>query len=67
MSLSARILIALFIIFISEAKFIPKKSDTCEAILGDDLIKEIAAYDSVRDEIFKYILEGDFKSKTYNE
>ena len=66
MFFSVRILVTLFIIFLCEAKFIPK-SNSCEAILGDDLIKEIASYENVRDEIFKYVLEGDFKSKTYNE
>lgn len=67
MSFSARILITLFIIFICEAKFVPKKVDNCKVLLGDDLIKEIASYKHVRDEIFKYVLEGDFKGKTYDE
>lgn len=67
MSFCAKILFTLFIIFSSEAKYLPKKCNSCRALLGDDLINEIASYEKVKDEIFKYVLEGDFKRKTYDE
>lgn len=59
--------ITIFITFCAvKAKNLPKDA-VCQNILGDDLIKEIANYESVKDEIVKYVLEGDFKSKTYDE
>ncbi|XP_026491236.1 carboxypeptidase Q-like isoform X1 [Vanessa tameamea] len=67
MSFSARIFVTLFIIFASEAKFLPKSRNGCRALLGDTLIKEIASYKNVKNEIFKYVLDGDFKHKTYDE
>lgn len=60
------ILITIFIIGSIEAKYLPKNT-VCQDILGDDLIKEIASYECVRDEILEYVLEGDFKGKTYDE
>ncbi|CAK1551627.1 unnamed protein product [Leptosia nina] len=59
-------LVLIFFISVSDAKSL-ESSDKCRALLGDALIKEIASYENARDEIFKYVLEGDFKSKTYDE
>ncbi|XP_047519687.1 carboxypeptidase Q-like isoform X1 [Pieris napi] len=57
----------LFIITISEAKSLPKTSDKCRVLLGDDLINEISSYQNIKEDIFKYVMEGEFKSKTYDE
>ncbi|XP_026753273.2 carboxypeptidase Q-like [Galleria mellonella] len=57
----------LLIISFNQAKVIEKQSDTCREILGDDLIREIGSYENVRDEILRYVIEGDFKGKTYDE
>ncbi|KAM3968314.1 carboxypeptidase Q [Aphomia sociella] len=57
----------LFILSLSNAKVIEQKSDICQEILGDELIKEIGSYENVKDEILRYVTEGDFKGKTYNE
>lgn len=62
-----RILITLFIISVCKAKFLPKNSNSCRALLGDELVNEIASYEDVKDEILKYVLEGDFKGATYDE
>ncbi|XP_059060227.1 carboxypeptidase Q-like [Achroia grisella] len=57
----------IFIISYSHAKVINKEFDICREILGEELIREIGSYESVKDEILKYVIEGDFKGKTYNE
>lgn len=43
------------------------RNDECSVLLSDAVIKEIASYGKVRDEIMRYVLEGEFKGKTYNE
>ncbi|KAF9809885.1 hypothetical protein SFRURICE_002115 [Spodoptera frugiperda] len=60
-------IVTLFVILPSEAKVLKKTSNTCEDILGDDLIKEIWSYENVKDDILNYVLKGDFKGKTYDE
>ncbi|XP_031763396.1 carboxypeptidase Q-like [Galleria mellonella] len=57
----------LFFLSLSQANVIKQESDTCQQILGDELIREISSYGNVRDEIFRYVLEGEFKGKTYDE
>ncbi|XP_030022999.1 carboxypeptidase Q isoform X1 [Manduca sexta] len=52
---------------IASAHVLPKDSDECQIILGKDLIDEIWSYESVKDEILQYVLEGEFKDKTYDE
>lgn len=61
------VLVTLSIIVANEAKVLNKNVDTCQEILGDELIKEIWGYENVKDEILKYVLDGDFKRKTYDE
>lgn len=61
-----RISITIFMIGASQARNLPK-TDVCAQILGDDLIKEIAQYESVKEQIVNYVIEGDFKGKTYDE
>lgn len=58
--------VILTIISLSSANVV-YRDEVCRALLGDELIEEIAAYESVKDEIFKYVLEGEFKSKSYDE
>ncbi|CAH1635061.1 unnamed protein product [Spodoptera littoralis] len=60
-------IVTLFVILPNEAKVLKKTSNTCEDILGDDLIEEIWSYKNVKDDILKYVLDGDFKGKTYDE
>ncbi|XP_050678323.1 carboxypeptidase Q-like [Leptidea sinapis] len=62
-----RIAVIFFIISISEAKSVAKSLNKCQTLLSDDLINEIASYKDVKEEIFRYVTEGDFKSKTYDE
>ncbi|XP_059060164.1 carboxypeptidase Q-like [Achroia grisella] len=52
---------------LSQAKVIKEESDTCRELLSDELIKEIGSYENVRDEILNYVIEGEFKGKTYDE
>lgn len=58
--------IALFLFTASEAKNLPKNS-ICSDILDPALIAEIASYENVKDEIVKFVTEGEFKGKVYNE
>lgn len=39
----------------------------CQCILGNDLIAEIQSYTDIRDEVLQYVLEGNFKGRTYTE
>lgn len=68
MSFSVQIFFSLLIItFVSEAKVVPEYSPACKSLLGEDLIKEIRSYVHVKEEIFRYVLNGDFKRRTYDE
>ncbi|XP_049865281.1 carboxypeptidase Q-like isoform X2 [Pectinophora gossypiella] len=58
--------ITLLIISASQAKNLPTES-ICEQILGNELIEEIAQYGKVKDEIVKYVTEGEFQGRTYDE
>lgn len=60
------VLLTLFIIFTSEAKVVSKEN-VCPSLLGADLIKEIASYEIVKNEILNYVTRGEFKGKTYDE
>ncbi|XP_013138556.1 PREDICTED: carboxypeptidase Q-like isoform X1 [Papilio polytes] len=62
-----RILIYLFIFVVSHARHVSKTSDICKTLLSEDLVNEIASYENVKEEILKYVKEGDFKHKTYDE
>lgn len=66
MNLFALIFGLFFLITANDAKAVAK-SDTCEDILDKELIEEIWSYESVRDEILQYVIEGEFKGKTYDE
>ncbi|XP_026761214.1 carboxypeptidase Q-like [Galleria mellonella] len=57
----------LFILSFSQANVIKQNADSCQQILGDDVIREIWSYENVKDEILRYVTEGDFKGKTYDE
>ncbi|XP_013190143.2 carboxypeptidase Q isoform X1 [Amyelois transitella] len=46
---------------------LPKNTEECSNVLTEELIKEIAAYDDVVNEILQYVIEGDFKGQTYDE
>ncbi|XP_075972686.1 carboxypeptidase Q-like [Anticarsia gemmatalis] len=59
--------VTLFIIVASEAKALNKNSNTCSEILGNELIEEIRSYENVKNQILEYVLNGDFKRKTYDE
>lgn len=61
------VFVTLFIIVANEAKVLKRHSNTCRDTLGDELIEEIWSYENVKDEILKYVLDGDFKGKTYDE
>ncbi|XP_026745899.1 carboxypeptidase Q-like isoform X1 [Trichoplusia ni] len=61
------VFVTLSIIVANEAKVLNKNVDTCQEILGDELIEEIWGYENVKDEILKYVIDGDFKRKTYDE
>ncbi|XP_068627663.1 carboxypeptidase Q-like isoform X2 [Battus philenor] len=61
------ILVTLLICFSCNAKHVPKTSDTCQNLLSEELINEIASYKDIKEDIFKYVTEGDFKSKSYDE
>lgn len=56
----------ILLVTVNEAKVL-KDSDICREILGDELIEEIWSYENVRDEILGYVLDGEFKGKTYDE
>lgn len=58
--------IALFIFTAGEAKNLPKNS-VCSDILDPALIAEIASYENVKDEIVRFVTEGAFKGKVYDE
>ncbi|KAF9415323.1 hypothetical protein HW555_006986 [Spodoptera exigua] len=60
-------IVTLFVIVPSESRVLEIKSDRCEKILGSDLIEEIWSYKNVKDDILEYVLEGEFKGKTYDE
>lgn len=51
----------------SETKTVEKYSNSCADILGGQLIEEIKAYENVKNKILEYVIEGDFKGKTYEE
>ncbi|CAH0629041.1 unnamed protein product [Chrysodeixis includens] len=61
------VLVTLAIIVTNEAKVLNKNVDACQEILGDELIEEIWGYENVKDEILRYVIDGDFKRKTYDE
>lgn len=61
------VLITVLIIVANEAKVLNKDSNRCQGVLGDELIEEIWGYENVRDEILRYVLDGEFKGKTYDE
>lgn len=44
-----------------------ENANSCEDILGNQLIEEIKSYENVRDKILEYVIEGDFKGKTYDQ
>lgn len=58
--------VSLFLLVVSKAKVLNKDANTCEEILGP-LVEEIRAYEDVKDKILNYVLNGDFKRKTYDE
>ncbi|CAB3256708.1 unnamed protein product [Arctia plantaginis] len=58
--------VSFFLIVASEAKVLNKNANTCEEILGP-LVDEIRSYEDVKDKILNYVLNGDFKRKTYDE
>lgn len=58
--------IVLFVFAAGEAKNLPKNS-VCSDILDPALIAEIASYEKVKDEIVKFVTEGEFKGKVYDE
>lgn len=60
------LVLLLAVISLSSAKVL-HEDEVCKVLLGDDLIAEIASYESAVKEILKYVTEGEFKSKTYNE
>ncbi|XP_023942733.1 carboxypeptidase Q-like [Bicyclus anynana] len=66
MSFAARFILYYFIIFVSEAR-VQEYSPVCRGLLSEELIKEIGSYRHVKDEIFRYVLDGDFKRRTYDE
>ncbi|XP_060800704.1 carboxypeptidase Q-like [Amyelois transitella] len=41
--------------------------DKCTNVLPEDLKEEIAEYQDIVNEILQYVIEGDFKGKTYDE
>lgn len=43
------------------------KEDECEAIIGKEIIKEIAGYNNTVNKILEYVLQRDFKGRTYQE
>lgn len=55
-----------FLVTANDAKAVTKV-ESCEDILEKELIEEIWSYENVRDDILKYVIEGDFKGKTYDE
>uniref|UniRef100_A0A2A4IU93 Carboxypeptidase Q n=2 Tax=Heliothis virescens TaxID=7102 RepID=A0A2A4IU93_HELVI len=61
------VFVTLCIIVANEAKVLNKNLNKCHETLGDDLIEEIWGYENVKDEILDYVLNGDFKGKTYDE
>lgn len=46
---------------------ITNESETCEELLDEELKEEIASYGPTRDKILKYVLEGEFKGRTFKE
>ncbi|XP_047989669.1 carboxypeptidase Q-like isoform X2 [Leguminivora glycinivorella] len=50
----------------SQARVLSKES-VCQSLLGEELIHEIASYGEVRDEILNYVINGEFKGKTFDE
>ncbi|KAL0839365.1 hypothetical protein ABMA28_016099 [Loxostege sticticalis] len=46
---------------------ITNESETCEELLDEELKEEIASYGPARDKILKYVLEGEFKGRTFKE
>lgn len=54
-------------IIVSESKAVEKYSNTCKEVLGEQLIEEIKAYENVKNQILEYVIEGDYKGKTYDE
>jgi hypothetical protein len=66
MNISSFILL-FFIVTVVRGKVLSHHKESCADLLGDDLINEIRGYSKVSDDILKYVLEGDFKTKTYNE
>lgn len=61
------LLIIFFVIIVCEGKTLDRNSDTCQDILGSKLIEEIWSYEAVKNEILDYVLNGEFKHKTYDE
>lgn len=55
------------LVIVSESKAVEKYSNSCEDVLGEQLIEEIKAYENVKNQILEYVIEGDFKGKTYDE
>nr|XP_049696856.1 carboxypeptidase Q isoform X1 [Helicoverpa armigera] len=60
------VFVTLFVIVVNEAKVL-KNSNKCHETLGDELVEEIWGYENVKDEILDYVLNGEFKGKTYDE
>lgn len=67
MNFNLIVFVTLFVIVANEAKVLNNNSNTCQDLLGDELIEEIWSYENVKDEILRYVLDGDFKGKTYDE
>ncbi|KAJ8726845.1 hypothetical protein PYW08_015242 [Mythimna loreyi] len=67
MNFNLIVFVTLFIVVANEAKVLNEKSNTCQDLLGDELIEEIWAYENVKDKILNYVMGGDFKGKTYDE
>lgn len=56
----------LLILCVVNANIIPQKRDlNCD--LSEELVREIESYQAVADRIIEYVIEGEFKGKTYNE
>ncbi len=51
----------------SNGRLASKNAENCEDLLDPELVDKIASYQETADKIIDFIVNGDFKGKSYNE